>query len=117
MNAHASAPPPIPGTGDPRDHALAVAGLRAGYGSGGDIVCGIDLVQRPESILAVIGPNGSGKSSFIKTLAGLLPARAGAITITGRDITPSRRRGGWRRALPTCRRRRTCSPPSPSPRT
>jgi branched-chain amino acid transport system ATP-binding protein/neutral amino acid transport system ATP-binding protein len=74
--------------------ALSVRGLRAGYGSGGDIVCGIDLDQAPETILAVIGPNGSGKSTFVKTLAGLLRPRAGAIAVTGRDVThlsPARR--------------------------
>lgn len=67
--------------------ALAVRGLRAGYGRGGDIVQGIDLDQPPETILAVIGPNGSGKSTFVKTLAGLLRPRAGSIGITGRDVT------------------------------
>jgi len=75
----AHVPAPVP--------ALAVQGLRAGYGRGGDIVCGIDLAQTPETILAVIGPNGSGKSTFVKTLAGLVPARAGAIRITGTDVT------------------------------
>jgi ABC-type branched-subunit amino acid transport system ATPase component len=67
--------------------ALSVRDLRAGYGSAGDIVCGIDLDQAPETILAVIGPNGSGKSTFVKTLAGLLRPRAGAIAVTGRDVT------------------------------
>ena len=67
--------------------ALSVQGLRAGYGSGGDIVCGIDLDQAPETILAVIGPNGSGKSTLVKALAGLLRPRAGRIAVTGRDVT------------------------------
>ncbi len=74
--------------------ALAASGLRAGYGRGADIVRGIDLDQAPESIVTVIGPNGSGKSSFVKTLAGLLPARAGSVSVTGRDVTaepPARR--------------------------
>jgi branched-chain amino acid transport system ATP-binding protein/neutral amino acid transport system ATP-binding protein len=74
--------------------ALSVHGLRAGYGKGGDIVCGVDLAQAPESILAVIGPNGSGKSTLVKTLAGLLPPRAGTIAVTGRDVSrlsPARR--------------------------
>jgi branched-chain amino acid transport system ATP-binding protein len=74
--------------------ALSVHDLRAGYGSGGDIVCGLDLEQSPETILAVIGPNGSGKSTFVKTLAGLLRPRAGTIAVTGRDVTdlsPARR--------------------------
>lgn len=68
-------------------YALSVQGLRAGYGSGGDIVCGIDLDQAPETILAVIGPNGSGKSTFVKALAGLLQPRAGRIAVTGSDVT------------------------------
>lgn len=71
----------------PAAPALSVQGLRAGYGSGGDIVCGIDLDQAPETILAVIGPNGSGKSTFVKALAGLLRSRAGRIAVTGRDVT------------------------------
>ena len=67
--------------------ALRVEHLRAGYGSGGDIVRGISLTQAPETILAVLGPNGSGKSTFVKTLAGLLRPRAGSIAVTGRDVT------------------------------
>ena len=81
-------------TASPAASALAVQGLRAGYGNGGDIVCNIDLDQSPETILAIIGPNGSGKSTFVKTLAGLLWPRAGTIAVTGRDVThlsPARR--------------------------
>jgi branched-chain amino acid transport system ATP-binding protein/neutral amino acid transport system ATP-binding protein len=81
-------------TADASTSALAVQGLRAGYGNGGDIVCNIDLDQPAESVLAVIGPNGSGKSTFVKTLAGLLRPRAGTIAVTGRDVTylsPARR--------------------------
>jgi ABC-type branched-subunit amino acid transport system ATPase component len=67
--------------------ALSVRDLRAGYGSGGDIVNRIDLDQAPETVLAVIGPNGSGKSTFVKTLAGLLRSRSGSISVTGRAVT------------------------------
>lgn len=74
-------------TAVPVTPALSVQGLRAGYGSGGDIVCGIDLDQAPETILAVIGPNGSGKSTFVKTLAGLLRPRAGRMAVTGKNVT------------------------------
>ncbi|MFG1423308.1 branched-chain amino acid ABC transporter ATP-binding protein [Roseixanthobacter liquoris] len=81
-------------SGNAETDALRIQGLRAGYGRGGDIVCGIDFTQRAETIIAVIGPNGSGKSSFVKTIAGLLPARAGSVSVTGRDVTalsPARR--------------------------
>jgi branched-chain amino acid transport system ATP-binding protein len=67
--------------------ALAVRGLRAGYGRGEDIVRGVDFDLLPERIVSIIGPNGSGKSSFIKALAGLLRIRAGSIAITGEDVT------------------------------
>ena len=74
--------------------ALSISGLRAGYGNGADIVCGVDLEQPPETILAIIGPNGSGKSTFVKTVAGLLRPRAGTIVVTGRpvtDLSPAKR--------------------------
>jgi branched-chain amino acid transport system ATP-binding protein len=74
--------------------ALSVRSLRSGYPGGGDIVNGISVDLTPETILAVIGPNGSGKSSFVKTLAGLLHTREGAIEVTGKPVTelsPARR--------------------------
>src|SRR5260370_20541883 len=67
--------------------ALSVRDLRAGYGSGGDIVGGIELDQAPETVLAVIGPNGSGKSTFVKTLAGLLRPPSRTITGNGPAVT------------------------------
>jgi branched-chain amino acid transport system ATP-binding protein len=73
--------------------ALSVRALRAGYPGGGDIVRGVSVDLAPETILAVIGPNGSGKSSFVKTLAGLLRSREGAIEVTGKESRTSPRRG------------------------
>jgi branched-chain amino acid transport system ATP-binding protein len=64
---------------------LKVSGLHAGYGAG-DILKGVDVELAAGSILTVIGPNGSGKSTLAKTLAGLLPARAGTIELDGRSL-------------------------------
>jgi branched-chain amino acid transport system ATP-binding protein len=64
---------------------LKVTGLHAGYGAG-DILKGIDAELESGSIMTIIGPNGSGKSTLIKTLAGLLPARAGTIEFEGRPL-------------------------------
>jgi ABC-type branched-subunit amino acid transport system ATPase component len=72
---------------------LSVTTLHAGYGAG-DILKGIDVALPSGRILTVIGPNGSGKSTFIKTLAGLLPARQGEIRLAGErlnDLSPPRR--------------------------
>ena len=72
---------------------LTASALHAGYGAG-DILKGIDVGLPAGRILTVIGPNGSGKSTFIKTLAGLLPARQGEIRLAGErlnDLSPPRR--------------------------
>ncbi len=48
--------------------------------------------------LAVVGPSGSGKSLTLRTLAGLLGARAGTVTYGGVDVTEvptERRRVGY----------------------
>ena len=55
-------------------------GLRMGYAAATDIPCP-DFSVAPEDFLCVVGPNGSGKSTLIKTLAGLMPPRAGSLTV------------------------------------
>lgn len=76
---------------------LSVRGLHAGYGAG-DILKGIDAAVERGRIVTIIGPNGSGKSTFIKTLAGLLPARQGEIALDGERLNelsaPKRVRAG-----------------------
>lgn len=62
-----------------------VEGLHAGYGTG-DILKGVDLSVPAGSVVTIIGPNGSGKSTLVKTLAGLLRARQGDITLKGSSI-------------------------------
>jgi iron complex transport system ATP-binding protein len=37
-------------------------------------------------LTAVVGPNGAGKTTFLKCLGALLPTRAGAVTVDGRDL-------------------------------
>ena len=47
---------------------------------------GIDLRLEEGETLAIIGANGAGKSTFLKTIAGLLPATPESVIFAGRPI-------------------------------
>jgi branched-chain amino acid transport system ATP-binding protein len=47
---------------------------------------GITLSVEERETIAIIGANGAGKSTFLKTVAGLLPSRPGAVHFDGKDI-------------------------------
>lgn len=64
---------------------LEVRKLTAFYGDF-QALFGIDLSLAEGETLAIIGANGAGKSTFLKTVAGLLPASADAIHFDGQPI-------------------------------
>ena len=64
---------------------LEISNLTAFYGDF-QALYGIDLSLAEGETLAIIGANGAGKSTFLKTVAGLLPAPADAIRFGGRPI-------------------------------
>jgi ABC-type branched-subunit amino acid transport system ATPase component len=65
---------------------LQLDGVRSGYGPA-DVLQGIDLHIRPGETVAILGPNGAGKSVLLKTMAGMLAARAGRIRFSAHDVT------------------------------
>ncbi|MDG2026889.1 MAG: ABC transporter ATP-binding protein [Acidimicrobiales bacterium] len=68
---------------------LSISGLDAGYG-GVPVVRGLNLEVSAGEVVALLGPNGAGKTTTLRTISGLLPAIAGAVTVDGRP-TDSRR--------------------------
>ncbi len=65
---------------------LEIEGLWAGYGSGGDILRGVDLTLAEGDFVCLIGPNGAGKSTLLRVLSGVLHPRRGAIRFDGADV-------------------------------
>jgi branched-chain amino acid transport system ATP-binding protein len=61
---------------------LACRGLSGGRGST-VVFRELDLDVQPGTVLALLGPNGAGKSTLLLTLAGLLPAHDGTVTVDG----------------------------------
>ena len=74
--------------GEPLAQGLVVRGLQAGYDRL-QVLHGVDLSVAPGHLVAVIGANGAGKSTLLRAVSGLLPARAGRVTLNGHDITSS----------------------------
>ncbi|WP_290803573.1 ABC transporter ATP-binding protein [Herbiconiux sp.] len=80
--------PPAAALGEP---LLSARSLQVGHPSPGGrsarrrrplappVLAGVDLDLRAGEVVALLGSNGSGKTSLLLTLAGLLPAQAGAV--------------------------------------
>ena len=74
---------------------LETKGLAVGFGGPGPgrtLASDVSLQLRNGSIACLLGPNGAGKSTLLRTLAGLLPPKAGTIALLGkplRDYTPN----------------------------
>ena len=61
---------------------LEVDALESGYGKK-TVLQGVTLSVYEGEVVAVLGHNGAGKSTTLKTILGLLPARAGAVRFAG----------------------------------
>ena len=64
---------------------LQTRDLRSYYGDF-QALFGIDFEINEQEIVAIIGANGAGKSTFLKTIAGLLPAPRAAVAFEQRPI-------------------------------
>lgn len=51
-----------------------------------DVISGVDLDVVPGSVTAVIGANGAGKSELVLALAGVLPIKAGSVSLGGSPL-------------------------------
>jgi ABC-type branched-subunit amino acid transport system ATPase component len=68
---------------------LEARDLVAGYGEV-DILHGVSITIRRSEMVAVLGPNGAGKSTLLKAIFGLLPLRAGSVSVRGLEVRGKR---------------------------
>jgi len=64
---------------------LQLAGIET-YIGGSRILRGVDLEIAAGEVVALMGRNGVGKTTTLRSITGVLPVRAGAITFDGRRI-------------------------------
>lgn len=77
--ATSSSPPPV----------LALAGVEANIG-GSRILRGVTLDVRPSEVVCLMGRNGVGKTTTLRCIMGLLPVRAGTISLDGHALKNQR---------------------------
>lgn len=65
---------------------LSLAGIEAGFGAN-TVLHGVDLTVDEGTSVGIFGLNGAGKSVTMKVIAGLVPARAGVVSLAGEEIT------------------------------
>ncbi len=65
---------------------LTIDDLHVAYGQS-EVLRGLNLAVARNEIVALMGRNGMGKTTLMKALIGLLPARRGAVTVGGADIS------------------------------
>src|SRR5690606_19565264 len=65
---------------------ISASNLSIGY-PGRLVAEGLSSRVNEGEVLALLGPNGGGKTTLLKTLLGLLPARAGKVLLSGKDIS------------------------------
>ncbi|MFM1748872.1 MAG: hypothetical protein RLZZ188_2538 [Verrucomicrobiota bacterium] len=58
------------------------------YIGGSHILRGVDLEVRAGEVVALMGRNGVGKTTTLRSITGVLPIRAGAISLAGQRIDP-----------------------------
>ncbi len=66
---------------------LVVDGLEVGYGRAASVVRDVSLTLGQGQEAVILGANGAGKSTLLLAIAGLLPSRAGRVTLNGEDIS------------------------------
>ena len=68
---------------------LVVRDLRAGYGPV-QILFGVSLEVNQGEVVALLGRNGAGKTTTMKAIMGILPPRAGQVSLHGRMVAGMR---------------------------
>jgi ATP-binding cassette subfamily B multidrug efflux pump len=60
--------------------------VRFSYGTGPEVLHGVDLIVEPGTTLAIVGPTGAGKSTIVNLLARFYDPTTGSVLVDGHDL-------------------------------
>jgi ABC-type multidrug transport system fused ATPase/permease subunit len=66
--------------------AVSFQNVRFSYGTGSEVLSGVDLEVKPGEVLAVCGPTGAGKTSLLNLLPRFYDATDGRVLLGGVDV-------------------------------
>jgi ABC-type multidrug transport system fused ATPase/permease subunit len=66
--------------------SVELDGVRFSYGTGSEVLSGVDLAVAPGEIVAICGPTGSGKTSLLNLLPRFYDPAAGHVRLGGVDV-------------------------------
>jgi len=66
---------------------LELESLSVGWPGHAPVLSGLGLCLQAGERVGLVGPNGAGKTTLFHTIAGVLPAQAGAVRMQGQPIT------------------------------
>lgn len=74
------------GTAVNSENAIAISGLRFGFGSDDDVLAIRELRIRTAQRVFLFGPSGCGKSTLLALVGGVLVPREGAVAVLGENL-------------------------------
>ncbi|EME70699.1 ATP-binding cassette subfamily C [Paramagnetospirillum caucaseum] len=74
--------PPLP----PVSGEMTLSGLHLRYGTGIEVIAGLDLAIAPGEMIGITGDSGTGKSSLLALMGGLEAPTAGSVRVDGHDL-------------------------------
>ena len=75
------------GTAVNSEDAIAISGLRFGFGSGDDVLAIRELRIRTAQRVFLFGPSGCGKSTLLAMIGGVLVPREGKVAVLGENLS------------------------------
>ncbi len=66
--------------------AVAFQGVHFSYGTGSEVLSGVDLALQPGEIVAICGPTGAGKTSLLNLLPRFYDPTEGRVLVGGVDV-------------------------------
>ena len=72
--------------GVPSDNTIRLQDVHFSYEEGKEVLHGVSLTMKPDTVNALVGPSGGGKSTIAKLIASFWDPDSGKITLGGVDI-------------------------------